>query len=185
MLTTPRLMPRQLVPDLSATIVGGPRWRLCDQKPKHFTMLIFYRGRHCPECRSYLLEAQGLLADFRREGVSVIAVSSDSAERGAATEADWGLTELPLGYGLTIAQARAWGLYVSSGHGQGLTPLGLTEPEFFVEPGLFLIRPDHTLFFAAVQNMPFARPPLAEVLRMVQWSALESAAARGEATAAE
>jgi hypothetical protein len=29
------------VPDLSLPLAGGGRWRLSDQKPKHFTMLAF------------------------------------------------------------------------------------------------------------------------------------------------
>ena len=42
--TTGHLMPRQPVPDLSLPLAGGGRWRLSDQKPKHFTMLAFTRS---------------------------------------------------------------------------------------------------------------------------------------------
>lgn len=38
------LIPRQCVPNLSLRLAGGGSWRLSDQKPKHFTMLAFYRG---------------------------------------------------------------------------------------------------------------------------------------------
>lgn len=176
------LMPRRLVPDLSVPLVGGPKWRLRDQKPQHFTMLIFYRGRHCGQCRSYLKGAQDLLAGFRSQGVSVIALSSDDEKRALATECDWNLRELPLAYGLTLAQATAWGLYISSAR-EGLTSQGIEEPAFFVEPGLFLVRPDRSLFFASVQNMPFARPVLAEVLDMVTWTVTNVYPARGEVAA--
>lgn len=101
------LLPRRLVPDLSVPLVGGPKWRLRDQKPKYFTMLIFYRGRHCGECRSYLLRAQELLSAFKAQGVSVIALSADCEERALATEADWDVRELPLAYGVTLRQAKA------------------------------------------------------------------------------
>lgn len=172
------LLPRRLVPDLSAPLVGGPKWRLRDQKPKHFTMLIFYRGLHCPECKAYLTQAQAHLSAFRSRGVSVIALSSDSAERGAATETDWRITELPLAYGVTMKQGRSWGLYLSQG--QGVTPLGIEEPPYFTEPGLFLVRPDRTLFFASIQNMPFARPPLGEILQMIDWTVSTCHPARGD-----
>ncbi len=173
------LIPRQLVPDLSVPLVGGPRWRLCDQKPQHFTMLIFYRGLHCPECRSYLKDAEARLRQFKSAGVSVIALSCDSEERGCAAEREWGLTYLPLAWGLTEQQGRSFGLFIS--RGQGKTPLGIDEPSLFVEPGLFLVRPDRTLFFASIQNMPFARPILSEVLRMVEWTVANKYPARGEA----
>lgn len=173
-----RPLPNQLVPDLSVPLVGGPRWRLCDQKPQHFTMLVFYRGLHCSECKAYLTEAEARLKEFRGRGVSVIALSSDSEERGIATEKTWSLEFLPLAYGVTPRQARSYGLYLS--RGRGVTQLGLEEPALFVEPGLFLIRPDRTLFFASVQNMPFARPPLCDVLRMIEWSVANHYPARGD-----
>lgn len=44
-LPTP-LIPRQPVPSLELSTVGGGTWRLADQKPEHFTMVVFYRGRH-------------------------------------------------------------------------------------------------------------------------------------------
>jgi peroxiredoxin len=173
------LVPRQLVPDLSVPLVGGPRWRLCDQKPQHFTMLIFYRGFHCPECRSYLQDAETRLKQFKASGVSVIALSCDSEARGCATEKDWGLTYLPLAWGLTAQQGKSFGLFLS--RGRGVTGLGVEEPPLFVEPGLFLVRPDRTLFFASIQNMPFARPVLADVLRMIQWTVANNYPARGDA----
>jgi hypothetical protein len=43
---------------------------------------------------------------------------------------------------LTIAGARAWDLYISRAIRDG-------EPPEFNEPGLFLTKPDGTLFFAA------------------------------------
>lgn len=175
-----RPVPRQLVPDLSVPLVGGPRWRLCDQKPQNFTMLLFYRGLHCPECKEYLQEAEARHKAFRAQGVSLIALSCDDEARGVATEREWELDLLPLAYGLTTRQARIYGLYLSRGRPGQLTPHGMEEPPTFVEPGLFLIRPDRTLFFASVQNMPFARPPLAKVLRMIEWTVASGYPARGD-----
>jgi peroxiredoxin len=42
------LMPRQKVPALSVPLVGGGTWSLADQSPENFTMVVFYRGLHCP-----------------------------------------------------------------------------------------------------------------------------------------
>ena len=51
----------------------------------------------------------------------------------------------------------------------------------FAEPGLFLIRPDLTLYAASVQTMPFARPAFADVLNAVEFVTKNNYPARGEA----
>ena len=47
---TKKLMPNEQAPVLSLPLVGGGVWTLAEQKPKNFTMVIFYRGLHCPLC---------------------------------------------------------------------------------------------------------------------------------------
>ena len=49
-----------------------------------------------------------------------------------------------VGYGLPLKDARAWGLYISTSRGK--TSAGIEEPALFSEPGLFLVRPDSTLY---------------------------------------
>jgi peroxiredoxin len=172
------LIPRQRVPDLSLPLAGGGSWRLSDQKPRHFTMLAFYRGMHCSVCREYLGQLQSLYAAFSRQGVTPIAISTDDAERARATEADWGLKDLCIAYGLSLQQARHWGLYVSRGRGR--TSLGIEEPPLFVEPALFLVRPDRTLYFASVQSMPFGRPCFEQMLPAIEKAVAGDYPARGE-----
>lgn len=172
------LMPRQLVPDLSIPLAGGGAWRLSDQKPANFTMVVVYRGLHCPICKGYLKDLQMKLPQFKALGTDVIALSSDDRNRAEQTQADWGLDVLPLGYGLTLLQGRSWGLYVSSG--RGVTSAGVEEPAMFVEPGLFVIRPDRTLYFASVQTMPFARPQFGEILKALEFVIAKGYPARGE-----
>ncbi len=50
------LMPRQPVPSLDVPTVGGGTWSLSGQTPEKFTMIVFYRGLHCPICSLYLGE---------------------------------------------------------------------------------------------------------------------------------
>jgi peroxiredoxin len=172
------IVPRRPVPDLSLALAGGGSWRLSDQKPQNFTMLVVYRGLHCPACKSYLRDLESKLQRFRERGVTVIAASSDNAERALAAEQQWGLDCLPIAFGLPLQRAREWGLFISSGRGQA--SLGIEEPAHFVEPGLFLIRPDRTLYFASIQSMPFALPPLDEVLEAIEFAVAEYYPARGE-----
>lgn len=173
-----QLIPRKRVPDLSLPLAGGGSWRLSDQKPQHFTMLVFYRGMHCTVCREYLGELQAMHGKFRKVGVMPIAISADDAERASSAEARWGLDDLCVAYGLSLSHAHQWGLYVSAGRGMSLA--GIEEPPMFVEPALFLIRPEGTLYFASVQSMPFARPAFSDVMRGIQMAIAKDMPARGE-----
>ena len=93
---------------------------------------------------------------------------------GACRTVEWSIERLAIAYGLGIEEARQWGLYISSAIKEG-------EPPRFAEPGLFLIRPDGTLYCSSVQTMPFARPSFAEVLQAVAFITERSYPARGEA----
>lgn len=172
------LIPRQPVPALSVPTVDGPVWTLSDQTPEAFTLLVVYRGLHCPICSGYLGDLNRKLAPFAERGVSVIAVSSDTADRAAEAKAKWGLDQLTIGYGLGLDQAREWGLYISTSRGK--TSTGVVEPDLFVEPGLFLIRPDGTLYFGTVQTMPFARPQFGDILKALDFVLANDYPARGE-----
>jgi len=55
------------------------------------------------------------------------------------------------------------------------------EPALFNEPGVFLARPDHTLYWASVQSMPFARPHFREILAALDFVIAKDYPARGEA----
>ena len=168
------IKPRTEVPVLDLPTVGGGRFDLASRHPPSFTMLAFYRGLHCPICKTYLRDLDRRLDDFTRRGVEVIAISTDTQERAEQSRKDWAIERLPIAYGLSIDQARQWGLFISSS-------IKAEEPSRFAEPGLFLIRPDGTLYCASVQTMPFARPSFAEVLQAVAFVTEKNYPARGEA----
>jgi len=172
------LIPRQTVPPLVVPLVGGDRFDIWKEKPEHFSFIVFYRGLHCPICRTQLGELETKLPDFAKRGVSVVALSSDAAERAERAKNEWKLANLRLGYGLDLAVARAWGLYISTGRGR--TSAGVEEPALFSEPGLFLVRPERTLYFASVQTMPFARPHFGDILAALDFVIAKDYPARGE-----
>jgi peroxiredoxin len=174
-----KLMPRQPVPDLSVSLVGGGEWRLAAQAPENFTLICFYRGLHCPVCKSYLKDLDRLVGDFGQRGVGVVAISCDSRVRAQRAVADWGLENLPVGHALALDQARSWGLYISTGRGK--SSLGIDEPEQFSEPGVFVVRPDRTLYMASVNTMPFARTHFSEILGAIDFILRNDYPARGEA----
>lgn len=172
------LMPRRPVPTFAVPTTAGDTWSITERRPESFSMIVVYRGLHCPICSGYLKDLDNKLDQFAGRGVDVIAVSSDPADRADAAKRDWKLDRLTIGYGLGLDSARAWGLFVSAGI--GTTSSGVEEPAHFPEPGLFLVKPDATLYFASVQSMPFARPNFAEVLKALDFVLAKDYPARGE-----
>ncbi|OPX54703.1 Peroxiredoxin [Oceanospirillum multiglobuliferum] len=171
------LYPRQSVPELNIETLAG-HWSLSSQQPENFTLLVFYRGYHCPICRSYLTELNRLSADFAERGITLLALSSDNQARAELSKGEWSLDKLNIGYGLSQEQAEAWGLYRSAGKGK--TSIGVEEPAEFSEPALYLIRPDGTLYWGSVSTMPFARPNFKEMLGAVDFVLKNDYPARGE-----
>src|SRR5262245_21188424 len=172
------LVPRQAIPPLAVPLVGGGGFDIRNEQPERFSFIVFYRGLHCPICRTHLGDLENKLPHFGQRGVSVVALSSDTGERAQRTKQEWKLTNLRLGYGLDLAVARSWGLYISTS--RGMTYAGVEDPGLFSDPGLFLIRPDRTLYFASVQTMPFARPHFADILAALDFVIAKNYPARGE-----
>jgi len=173
-----KLIPRQQVPSLNIPTLSGRHWNIAEQNPGHFTLLVFYRGLHCPICRSYLTELNRLAEEFAQRGVEVIAISSDSYSRASEAAETWRLDNLEIGYDLDFKTAYRWGLFVSSSRGK--TSIGIDEPTQFTEPGVFLVRPDGTLYWSSIQTMPFARPHFKEILAALDFVIEKGYPARGE-----
>lgn len=174
----PHLLPRQGVPELRVRVVGGRMYDVHKEEPAAFSMVVFYRGLHCPVCKTQLKELEAKLDDFRQRGVSVVAISTDTEERAVRTSLDWQLPHLRIGYDLPLAAAREWGLYTSRGRGK--TSVGIEEPQLFSEPAIYLVRPDGSLYFGSVQTMPFARPHFTDILGAIDFVLKNNYPARGE-----
>lgn len=172
------LMPRQAVSALTVPTLAHGEFSLAAEAPQTFSLLVFYRGLHCPICLKYLLELGRLQPELERRGVSTLALSSDTAERARAMADKLNVPALRMGHGLPLADARAWGLYISSS--RGTTSIGVEEPALFSEPGVFLVRPDRTLYYGAVQTMPFARPHFDELVAAIDFALAKDYPARGE-----
>lgn len=171
------LLPRRPVPALRVPTLAHGEFDLAADAPKHFTLISFYRGLHCPVCLKYLRELESLIPEYERRGTRVIAVSSDVPERAQAMASKVGAS-LRFGYSLPLTAARKWGLYISASRGK--TSINVEEPPLFSEPGVFLVRPDGTLYYGAVQTMPFARPLFSELLQAIDFAISKDYPARGE-----
>jgi peroxiredoxin len=172
------LMPRLPVPPLRVPTLTHGNYVLTGDTPQNFALVVFYRGLHCPICLKYLVELARLRPEFDQRGVKVIAISSDTRERAQALAEKLHSPDLRIGYDLPLTTAREWGLYISTSRGQ--TSVGIEEPALFSEPGVFIVRPDGTLYYGAVQTMPFARPHFDELLAAIDFALAKNYPARGE-----
>ena len=112
--------------------------------------------------------------------MQVVAISSDDADRGQQMATKVSAQGIKFGYGLSLKTAREWGLYISTSRGQ--TSIGIEEPALFSEPGVFIVRPDGTLYYGAVQTMPFARPQFQDLIGAIDFAVAKDYPARGEYT---
>ncbi|WP_339695430.1 peroxiredoxin-like family protein [uncultured Marixanthomonas sp.] len=164
--------PKEKTPALKLDLINGTTWDIEKQEPENFTMMIFYRGLHCPVCKKYLEELQTKIEDFRSKGVNVVAVSMDTEKRATITTEKWDIESIPLAYGMSEEKAREWGLFISHA-------IKDAEPDVFSEPALFLINKDTTIYSASIQTMPFARPGFDDLLKSIDFVLKEDYPARG------
>ena len=170
--------PRKRTPDLALPLVGGGRFSLSGETNARGTVLCFYRGLHCPVCATYLKELERLTPEFAKRGVGTLAISSDGPDRAREMAEKIGAQDLRFAYGLALATAREWGLFISTSRGK--TSIGIEEPALFSEPGLFLVNPDQTLYYQSIQTMPFVRPHFSELIAAIDFAIDKSYPARGE-----
>ncbi|TXD50329.1 MULTISPECIES: peroxiredoxin-like family protein [unclassified Polaribacter] len=168
------IKPRNKAPELKIDLVNDTKWNLQEQNPKNFTLIIFYRGNHCPVCKTQLEELQNKVKDFTERGVNLIAISSNTEKIAKETHKNWAIDSIPVGYDFPIEEARKWGLFISEG-------INDKEPKHFTEPGLFLIDTENKVYWESIQSMPFGRPAFKDVLNGIDSILEDGYPARGEA----
>jgi peroxiredoxin len=125
-------------------------------------MIVVYRGKHCPLCKKYFNTLDGMLGELSSAGVTVLVASADPKEKAEADVAGEGW-RFPVGYGLSMEQMRALGLYIS----EPRSPQETDRP--FAEPGVFVINPEGKVQIVDISNAPFARPDLGSILQGVKF----------------
>jgi peroxiredoxin len=145
--------PKTEIPQL-----GGGTVTLGDPQGAHdWQLVVIYRGLHCPLCKKYLAQLDEMQGQFHEIGVDVVVASGDTEDKAQAMATEKALS-LPMGYGLSVAQMQALGLYVSDPR----SPQETDRP--FPEPGLFVINAAGLIQMVDVSNAPFLRPDLVGVL---------------------
>ena len=145
-------------PDINVSKLGGGEIKLgSPEEGRDWSMIVVYRGKHCPICTRYLGQLENLLSEYHEAGVDVQVVSGDPQEKAEAHMADIGVS-FPVGFGLSVEQMAKLGLYISDPR----SPKETDRP--FPEPGLFVVNSDGNVQLLDISNGPFARPDLQAVL---------------------
>lgn len=163
-------IPNKSFPVISLSSVAGGEITIGGARDR-WSMLIVYRGKHCPRCKKYLNKLDKMLDNWH-ELLDVTVVSADPIEKAKADVEEFGW-RFDLCYGLTEDQMRTLGLYITD-------PLSPEETDRrFSEPGMFALRPDGTLMLVDISNGPAARPDLEELLDGMRFNIENGRPARG------
>lgn len=172
-MTTSKPRVGEKIEEVSFAKVGGGDAISVGQSKDRWTMLIVYRGRHCPRCKRFLNKLNAVLPSWT-DVMDVVVVSGDTQEKAEADLAEFGW-DFDLCYGMTVPQMRSLGLYVTN-------PLSDAETTTqFAEPGAFAIRPDGSLMLVDISNGPAARPDLEELLDGMKFNIENDRPVRGTA----
>ncbi len=145
-------------PTIEVSKLGGGMLTLGAPQGTHdWKLVVVYRGLHCPICKRYLAQLDEMVDEFAQIGVDVAAVSGDG-EAKAQAMVDEKELKLTMGFGLSVVQMQALGLYISDPR----SPEETDQP--FPEPGLFVINQDAAIQVLDISNAPFARPDLTSLL---------------------
>lgn len=153
------LTPNTTFPEITLATLNNGEVKIGqpDRSRGDWKLIVVYRGKHCPICKDYLTELNGMLDDFAAINVDVIAVSADPKDKASASESDIGYDGV-IAYDLSLDQMTKLGVYISDPR----SPEETDRP--FAEPATFVVRDDQKLQIVDVSNAPFSRPALKGLL---------------------
>ena len=128
----------------------------------HWQMIIIYRGRHCPLCTKFLNKLETYRQRLQDTQINIVAVSADSKEQLEEHLGNLSV-DFPMFYGLTEAQMKSLGVYIS-------LPRSKKETDHnFPEPAMFIINKMGQLHVVDIANNPFVRPDLETLVSGLEW----------------
>ncbi|WJG09671.1 redoxin domain-containing protein [Aliiglaciecola sp. LCG003] len=128
-------------------------------KKGNWTMVVFYRGQHCPICRNFLNALDSLAGGFQGINVDIVAVSGDSKQQLEKNIEDDLDVSFPIYHSLQLAEMKNLGLYISE-------PVSDSETDhLFNEPALFVLNERNEIQLVDIASGPFSRPNLDQLLQ--------------------
>lgn len=150
------IKPADPFPPIEFKMMSGETERLSDNTGR-WTVLVVYRGDHCPRCKTYVARLHELAAAYAEREVDLRLASMDPENVARRTIEENGWT-LPVAHSLSVAECQQLSVYLTD-HEDGAE---LSGP--YAEPGLYLINPEGLTQVIATSNSPSVRPDLEVVL---------------------
>lgn len=117
-----------------------------------WTLVVVYRGQHCPICLNYLNELNMFSGRFQALKINLLAVSADNNEQLEQFKVNGLNADYPILLELKVEDMKRLGLYISE-------PTSDSETDhLFAEPALFLVNPESKITMLEISNAPFIRP---------------------------
>ncbi len=153
-MTSPKLSAGARFPECLVQNVHGEAVDISQpQGDAEWRMIVVYRGQHCPICKKYLNQLDGLLAKLAELKTDAVAVCADSPAQLQAFAEEMDIS-VPLYGGMNEALMQRLGVYISE-------PRNAQETDHdFPEPAVFVINDAGTVQIVELSNAPFARPDL-------------------------
>lgn len=150
------LKPADPFPPISFNLISGENRQL-GASPGRWTLLIVYRGDHCPRCKTYVKKLHELVPAYAERNVDILLATTDPSHVAKRTidENNW---TLPVAHGLTNEQCLQLGLYLTD------QDASAELDGQYAEPGMFLLNPEGLTQVIATSNSPSVRPDLEVVL---------------------
>ena len=158
--------PSASAPDFALPDALGATVRLAELLTRGPVALVFYRGEWCPYCNLALRAYQASLPEIERLGATLVAISPQTPDNSLTTVEKKGLT-FPVLSDVGNRVARQYGLVFAIGEAARpvYAAIGADLPAFNGDaswelpmPGVFVIAPDGTVRFVAVEA-DFTRRP--------------------------
>lgn len=135
-----------------------------DENVHVWTLVIVYRGQHCPICTNFLNALDSLAGGFQGIQVNIVAVSADSKEQLQKNIEDDLSVSFPLYHSLALDDMKRLGLYISEPRGDSETD------HLFAEPAMFVVNHRNKVQLLNISNGPFARPDVDQLLEGLRYA---------------
>jgi peroxiredoxin len=151
-------------PNIELTDATAKTVTLTKASNNKWSLIIIYRGFHCPICLKYLNALAEYTDKLEELNIDLVAVSADSIAQLDKMKEKGLKVNFPILTGLTVDQMKQLGLYISD-------PMSDSETDHvFAEPGLFLVNPKGTTVMIEIANAPFIRPDLEQLVSGIEFA---------------
>jgi len=169
------LPPGRPAPDAHLMDLRGQPVTLQSARAGRPTALVFYRGGWCPPCNYQMHELSTHAAEFKRRGVSLVAISVDKPDLAAETAKEYGTDiavfsdpdlEAHMAYNV-VDHLGGVATFMIARMGQDLEARSGKKHHDVAVPAIFLIDSDGTIRWSHAEPDYSTRPSVPQVLEAI------------------